>query len=51
MERAEAKSAILNEGRIIFYPSNRPGSAKCVLELAVYRLVEMKLILHVNAMD
>jgi hypothetical protein len=36
VERIEAKSAILNEGRIIFYPSNWPGSAKCVLELAIY---------------
>jgi hypothetical protein len=33
----KAKNTVLNEGRIIFYPSIRPGSAKRVFELASYQ--------------
>jgi hypothetical protein len=37
MKWIETKSAVLNKGRIIFYPSVRPASAKRVLELAIYQ--------------
>src|SRR5215468_2647924 len=37
MKWIEAKDAIWNEGRIIFYPSGRPCPAKRVLELAIYQ--------------
>jgi len=36
MKWIETKGAVLNEGRIVFYPSIRPGSAKRVLELVIY---------------